>query len=80
MLGHCCEDEVRAPQGGGERDRAAEGPFPWFPWIDLQQVGNGLCEQGQRLRQIVPREYDILRVIKLLCITSYEAASSSHAT
>lgn len=78
MLGRCCEDKVRHKEEA--RDCAAEGPFPWFPWIDLQQVGNGLCEQGQRSRQIVPREYDILRVIKLLCITSYEAACSSHAT
>ena len=32
MLVHCCEDEVHHKEEA--RDRAAEGPFPWFPWVD----------------------------------------------
>ena len=32
MLNHCCEDEVHHKEEA--RDRAAEGPFPWFLWVD----------------------------------------------
>ena len=32
MLEHCCADEVYHKEKA--RERAAEGPFPWFAWVD----------------------------------------------
>eukprot|EP00957_Ditylum_brightwellii_P083323 6335227-Ditylum_brightwellii.AAC.1 len=32
MLQHCCEDEVEHKNQA--RERHAEGPFPWFDWVD----------------------------------------------
>mmetsp|Transcript_18967 Transcript_18967/g.41327 ORF Transcript_18967/g.41327 Transcript_18967/m.41327 type:complete len:320 (-) Transcript_18967:430-1389(-) len=46
MLQHCCEDEVEHKDEA--RERAAEGPLPWFPWVDTTWqlfvgVGSGLA-------------------------------------
>ena len=32
LLRHCCEDEVDHKEEA--RERAAEGPLPWWPWVD----------------------------------------------
>lgn len=32
LLETCCQDEVHHKEEA--RDRAAEGPFPWFDWVD----------------------------------------------
>ena len=32
LLEFCCEDEIHHQQEA--RDRAAQGPFPWFLWVD----------------------------------------------
>lgn len=32
LLQHCCEDEV--DHRDEARSRAAEGPLPWWPWVD----------------------------------------------
>lgn len=46
MLRHCCEDEVEHKDEA--RERAAEGPLPWFQWVDdswqfLVGAGSGLA-------------------------------------
>jgi len=42
LLQHCCEDEV--DHRDEARSRAAEGPFPWWPWVD--EAWKWLVENG----------------------------------
>jgi len=46
LLRHCCEDEVEHKDEA--RERAAEGPLPWFRWVDTTWqlfvgLGSGLA-------------------------------------
>ena len=57
LLEFCCEDEIHHQQEA--RDRAAQGPFPWFLWVDTFLVlgrgereccGCGDCEASMTIK------------------------------